>query len=74
MKNYIESSHYLTPVGNLILSRLFEYNEEKIPENFGVLIPEKNIKYYLEKTNLSRDNLFKKHPKMVEFINKLEDN
>ncbi len=73
MKNYIESSHYLPPVGNLILSRLFEYNEEKIPEDFGVLITEKNIKDYLEKTNLSRDNWLKKHPEMVEFLNNLED-
>lgn len=72
MKNYIESSHYMPEVGNLILSRLFEYNEEKIPENFGVMITEKNIKSNLEKTNLSRDNWLKNYPEMVELLNKLE--
>lgn len=47
MKNYLDSSHYSSKVGDLILNRLFNYQEETIATDFGILITSENIGSHL---------------------------
>ena len=48
MKNYLDSSHYSSEVGNLILNRLFNYQEETVTADFGILITQENIQSHLD--------------------------
>ncbi|MEC4989546.1 MAG: hypothetical protein SAJ37_12415, partial [Oscillatoria sp. PMC 1068.18] len=43
MKNYLDNSHYSKAVGNLVLNRIFQVQEELIPADFGVLINSQNV-------------------------------
>jgi hypothetical protein len=71
MKNYTDVSHYTIPVGNLILNRLFNYQEETIPRDFGVLITPTNIESHLDKINTERQVWAKQNPDVVKFIGTL---
>ncbi|MEC4986621.1 MAG: hypothetical protein SAK42_21185, partial [Oscillatoria sp. PMC 1076.18] len=48
MKNYLDNSHYSKAVGNLVLNRIFQVQEELIPADFGVLINSQNVKLHLK--------------------------
>ncbi len=54
MENYTENSHYTPKVGNLILNRLLSYQEEEVPEDFGILINSENIESHLAKIRQDR--------------------
>ncbi|MGA9379502.1 MAG: hypothetical protein WBV73_12105 [Phormidium sp.] len=72
MKNYTDVSHYTIPVGNLILNRLFNYQEKTVPTDFGVLITPNNIESHLDKINAQRQVWAKQNPDAVEFIRSLQ--
>lgn len=71
MKNYTDMSHYTIPVGNLILNRLFNYQEKTVPPDFGVLITPTNIESHLAKINAQRQVWAKQNPDVVQFIRSL---
>ena len=48
---FYETSHYRTIVGDLILDRLLELSS-KVPDDFGILVTQKNIKKHLENLEL----------------------
>ena len=49
MNNYINNSHYSPVVGELILNSLLLYQNEKVPNDFGVLLTQENIELHLAK-------------------------
>jgi hypothetical protein len=51
-------------IGNLILNRLFHYQEEKMPDDFGVLITASNIESHLAKIRAAQELWAEKNPKM----------
>ena len=63
MKNYTDSSHYTPYVGDLVLSRLFDYHtsELKIPSDFGVLITSNNIDSHLAQIRTEREKYQNTH-------------
>ncbi len=55
MENYTDNSHYTPKVGNLILNRILDYQQEDVPEDFGVLVNPENIESHLAKIRQDRE-------------------
>ncbi|MCL1464463.1 hypothetical protein [Argonema galeatum] len=68
MKNYIDNSHYRKEVGDLVLNRIFNYNEESVPADFGVLLTPENIESHLAKIRDDREIWAKNNPDVVQFV------
>ena len=43
MNNYLNSSHYSTETGTLILNRILSFQPQTIPDNFSVYLTPENI-------------------------------
>lgn len=72
MKNYIDNSHYRKEVGDLVLNRMFHYQEESVPADFGVLLTPANVESHLEKIRADREAWAKNHPDVVQFVEDLK--
>lgn len=72
MKNYTDNSHYRKEVGDLLLSRLFDSNAEKVPNDFGVLLTPKNIESHLAKIRAARENWLIKNAKEAKLVEKIK--
>lgn len=72
MKNYSDMSHYTSPVGKLILNRLFNYQKETVPPDFGVLITPANIESHLAKINKDREVWTRNNPDQVKLLKGLK--
>lgn len=72
MKNYTDSSHYNIAVGNLVLKRLFQYQEETVPSDFGVMLTPDNIEDSLAKIDADREAWAKNNPDAVKFVKNLK--
>ncbi|MFB2895264.1 hypothetical protein ACE1CI_20350 [Aerosakkonemataceae cyanobacterium BLCC-F50] len=72
MKNYIDNSHYRKEVGDLVLNRIFRYNEESVPADFGVLLTPENIESHLAKIRSDREIWAKNNPDVVQFVENLK--
>ena len=70
MKNYWDSSHYRQEVGDLVLDRLFDTPENKVPDDFGTLVTPQNIESHLANIMAEREVWVKNHPEIVDFINR----
>jgi len=71
MKNYWDSENYRKEVGDLIINRLFNYQDEIVPKDFGVLITESNIESHLEKIRSQREIWANNNPDVVQLVEKL---
>jgi hypothetical protein len=74
MAGYIESSHYKPNIGNLLLDRMFDLRipGRTIPEDFGVLLTEKNIERHLEKIRSARTLYRQTHQQDIAEIENME--
>ena len=72
MINYWDSSHYRQEVGDLILDRLLDSNNQAIPHDFGFLITQNNIEFHLARILAERDIWIKNNPDMIDFIAQLK--
>ncbi len=72
MKNYLDSSHYTQAIGNLILNRIFQTNQEKVPSDFGILITPENVESHIQRIQQDRAVWAEKHPEEVKFVQKLK--
>ncbi|MFB2922224.1 hypothetical protein [Aerosakkonema funiforme] len=72
MKNYIDNSHYRKEVGDLVLNRIFQYNEESVPADFGVLLTPENIESHVAKIVSDREIWAKDNPDVVQFVENLK--
>jgi hypothetical protein len=68
MKNYADNSHYSSSIGNYILDRLGNYQIDKVPQDFGVLITPENIESHLEQTRQGRETWAKEHPEELKLV------
>ena len=68
MNNYVDNSHYSPTIGNLILDRIFDYQSESIPQDFGILLTADNIEKHL--SQIKRDRLLwvESHPDEVKLV------
>ncbi len=74
IKNYIDDSHYQEEVGNLVLNRLFNYEVEKVPEDFGVLVTSQNIESHLAKIRSQQAIWEENNPEEVEMVKEIQNN
>ncbi|KOR35601.1 MULTISPECIES: hypothetical protein [Planktothricoides] len=68
MKNYIDPSHYTKEVGDLILNRMFDVNQETVPQDFGVLVTDKNIEEHLKQIERQRAKWIQEDPEMLKYV------
>lgn len=74
MKNYWDSSHYRKEVGDLVLNRLFQMQEEAIPNDFGVLLTTDNIEAHLKKVRTDQAAWEKNNPDVVKLVQDVKRN
>lgn len=55
MMNYVDSSHYSTAVGNLMLNRMLDYRSDEVPNDFGQLLSASTLDAHLREMLASRD-------------------
>ncbi len=72
IENYIDDSHYKEKIGNLVLNRLFNYEIENVPDDFGVLITPQNIESHLAKIRSQQTIWRKNNPEEVEMVKNLQ--
>ncbi|NER34458.1 MAG: hypothetical protein F6J93_10605 [Oscillatoria sp. SIO1A7] len=72
MKYYLDNSHYLKPVGDLLLNRIFQYREESVPGDFGVKIDTDNIESHLEKIRSDREVWSLNNPDEVKWVQRVK--
>ena len=70
MKWYRDSSHFLPPLGDIILDRLFGNlaSEVSCKEQFGVLISSININEHLQCINKNHDQYVRTHSQDIKDI------
>lgn len=72
MENYLDSSHYTQEVGNLVLNRLFDYNNESVPADFGVWITPQNVEAHLRQIRTDRQRWASQNPEAVKLVQDIE--
>ncbi len=72
MQNYLDNSHYMKEIGDLILNRVFEDREETVPDDFGVLISADNIESHIKQIQRDRDRWAKNNPETVQFVREIQ--
>jgi hypothetical protein len=70
-KSYWDSSHYRKKVGDLVLNRLFRYQEATVPADFGTLITPANVEAHLAKIRSDREVWAKNNPNIVKLVQDL---
>lgn len=71
MTNYVDNSHYTPEVGELILQRIYGYETEEIPEDFGILLTPENIEQHLDKIKSDRSSWIENHPEEFKLVKEL---
>lgn len=68
MNNYADNSHYTPIIGDLVLHRIYNYQTNLIPEDFGVLITKDNIEEHLTNIRQKREVWAKNNPNEVKLV------
>jgi hypothetical protein len=68
MNNYVDNSHYTPAVGNLILDRIYQRQNQNIPADFGILMTPENIESHLAKIDRERAAWIATHPDEVRLV------
>ncbi|MDJ1184820.1 hypothetical protein [Roseofilum casamattae] len=71
MVYYRDSSHYSPEVGNLVLNRIFDYQLDKVPDDFGVRVTSESIDAHLEEIRGDREAWANTHPKLIQTVEEL---
>jgi hypothetical protein len=71
MSYYLDSSHYLPSVGNLVMNKILNHNSETVPEDFGVLINSENIETHLVNLRAEREDWAGNNPEVVNYVKNL---
>jgi hypothetical protein len=68
MTNYMDSSHYRQEIGDLVLNRIFQYNPEIVPEDFGVLLTPETVENHLQQIREDREIWAENNPDVIRFV------
>lgn len=71
MKNYVDGAHYQYRIADLILNKMFQYQLETVPSDFGVLLTPETIEPHLAAVRADQIVWQKNNPKMIKFVQKL---
>ena len=67
-KNYRDSSHFYGKIGDLILNRIMGVQEEKVPDDFGIWVSERNLEAHLKTIRDARAAWRKANPDTVKML------
>ncbi len=70
MNNYVDNSHYTPAIGDLILNKMFDYQADKVPKDFGILLTKNNIEEHLNKIEVNRQDWLENNPEEVSLVKK----
>lgn len=65
MTHFWDSSHYRKEVGDLVLNRLFAYEGERVPDDFGVLLTGETIESHLAQIVTDRETWVAEHSEEI---------
>lgn len=68
MQNYLDSSHYSPRVGDLVLSRLLQHEQDGLPADFGIRITTENIENHTKQIQMDRQRWASQHLDAVELV------
>lgn len=68
MQNYLESSHYVKEVGDLVLNRMYRYQLKTIPSDFGMLLTTANVENHLVKIRADRSKWARRNADVVALV------
>lgn len=68
MSNFRDSSHPTIQVGNLMLNRILQYEEENVPGDFGIMINPENIEDHLYMIRKEREVWRENNPEAVKML------
>lgn len=71
MKNYHDSSHAYKEVGDLMLNRILNYQEERVPSDFGVFVTPENVESHLDKISVDRQVWAKNNVSAAKLVENL---
>jgi hypothetical protein len=74
MKNFHDSAHCTKEVGDLVLNRIFAYQDTNLPQDFGQLVSADNINNHLTQINLSKDLWVKNNPTERNLVKNIYQN
>lgn len=74
MTNYIDNSHYSSHTGELVLNKIFAYQADKIPQDFGIFVDRGNLASHLHQIRLNRDRWRQNNVREVELVRKIQTN
>ncbi|HEY9651832.1 MAG TPA: hypothetical protein V6C95_14290 [Coleofasciculaceae cyanobacterium] len=72
MQDYTDNSHYTPKIGNLVLNRLLSYQDEKVPNDFGILITSDNVESQLVKIRADREIWATKNSDEVKLVQQVK--
>lgn len=72
MNHFVDSVHYREQVANLIMNRIYNYESENVPGNFGKMISPKNIEPHLKVVREQRLNWKDDNLQIVQFVIELQ--
>lgn len=68
MQNYLESSHYVKEVGDLVLNRMYRYQLKTVPSDFGTLLTPANVEGHLAKIRTDRRKWARRNADVVALV------
>ncbi len=66
IKNYIDSSHYRSEIGDMIISKMLDNPSVNYPKDFGIWLTPDNIDEHLKNTRIAQEAWAKRHPNDVK--------
>ncbi|NJL83991.1 MAG: hypothetical protein HC890_15635 [Chloroflexaceae bacterium] len=71
MQNYFDNSHYTKRVGDWVFDRVFDWEENQVPTDFGVLLTPENIEAHLLRIREDRQRWAAANPQQVQSVKQL---
>ncbi|MDJ0702068.1 MAG: hypothetical protein QNJ46_02210 [Leptolyngbyaceae cyanobacterium MO_188.B28] len=72
MQNFEDPSHYSPEIGKLVLNRMFNYQAESVPDDFGVYVTPDNVDQHLKQVRAQCDQWEENSPEVVRWVKSLE--
>ncbi len=72
MEYYIDSLHYNKLLGDWILNRVLSYQDEQLPDDFGVLITPENVESHLENIRQQHQQWQIQSPETLKLVEKIK--
>ena len=72
MRNYYDASHYSYDVGNLVLNRMFNYQLESVPTDFGVYVTSDNVEEHLHQVRNQCEDWESNNPEVVSWVENIK--